>query len=103
MKNAFMEKQRKGEELVKNKVYLKNWWKESQPNLTVNGIHKTHTSYDSYTIKQNEVLMFKSIYRGFVVLEVSKLLLYETFYDIFQPFFGEKNIQLHYMDTDFSY
>ena len=26
--------------------------------------------------------------------------MYETYYDILQPYFGEKNIQLHYIDTD---
>ena len=44
--------------------------------------------------------MDKPIYWGFFVLELSKLLIYETFYDILQPFFGQQNIQLHYMDTD---
>ena len=36
----------------------------------------------------------------FGVLELSKLLTYETYYDILQPYFGRENIQLHYMDTD---
>ena len=31
---------------------------------------------------------------------MSKLLSYETYYDILQPYFGKENIQLHYMDTD---
>ena len=44
--------------------------------------------------------MDKPIYLGFTVLELSKLLMYETFYDILQPYFGQENIQLHYMDTD---
>ena len=26
--------------------------------------------------------------------------MYETYYDILQPYFGQENIQLHYMDTD---
>ena len=33
-------------------------------------------------------------------LELSKLHMYETYYDVLQPYFGEENIQLHYMDTD---
>ena len=37
---------------------------------------------------------------GFTVLELSKLLMYETYYDILQPYFGQEKIQLHYMDTD---
>ena len=49
---------------------------------------------------KNEVLMDKPIYLGFAVLELSKLHLYETYYDKLQPFFGMENIQLHCMDTD---
>ena len=37
---------------------------------------------------------------GFTVLELSKLLMYETYYDTLQPYFGQENLQLHYMDTD---
>ena len=33
-------------------------------------------------------------------MEFSKILQYETYYDEFQPYFEEKNIQTHYMDTD---
>ena len=71
-----------------------------QSKLTFNGIHKSHENCDSYTIKQNEVLMDKPIYLGFSVLELSKLLFYGTYYDKLQPYFGSENIQLHYMDTD---
>ena len=56
--------------------------------------------YDSYIFKQNEVLMDKPIYLGFSVLELSKLLMYETYYDKLQPYFGLEILQLHYMDTD---
>ena len=44
--------------------------------------------------------MDKPIYLGFIVLELSKLLMYETYYDKLQPYFGQENIQLHYMDFD---
>ena len=44
--------------------------------------------------------MDKPIHPGFAVLELSKLLLYETYYDTFQPYFGEKNTHLHFMDKD---
>ena len=44
--------------------------------------------------------MDKPIYLGFSVLELSILLMYETYYDKLQPCFGQKNIQLLYMDTD---
>ena len=73
---------------------------KQQSKLTFNGIHKSYENCDSYTHKQNEVLMNKPIYLGFSVLELSKLHMYETYYDILQPYFGQENIQLHYIDTD---
>ena len=65
-----------------------------QSKLTFNGIHKSYETCDSYTFKQNEVLMVKPMYLGFTVLELSKLLMYETYYDILQPYFGQENIQI---------
>ena len=73
---------------------------KQQSKLTFNGIHKSYENCDSYTFKQNEVLMDKPIYLGFSVLELSKLHMYETYYDILQPYFGQENIQLHYMVCD---
>ena len=32
--------------------------------------------------------------------ELSKLLMYETYYEKIQPYFGQENLQLHYTDTD---
>ena len=73
---------------------------KQQSKLNFNGIHKIYEDYESYTFEQNEVLMDKPIYLGFSVLEFSKLLMYETYYDKLQPYFGQENIHLHYMDTD---
>ena len=56
-----------------------------QSKLTFNGIHRSCEIYDSYTFKQNEVHIYKLIYLGFSVLELSKLLMYETYYDNLQP------------------
>ena len=50
--------------------------------------------------KKNEVVMDKAIYVGFSILELSKLHMYETYYDTLQPYFGQENLQLHYIDTD---
>ena len=73
---------------------------KQQSKLTFDGIHKSYENFDSYTFKQNEVLMDKPIYLGFAVLELSKLHMYETYYDKLQPYFRQENIQLHYIDTD---
>ena len=73
---------------------------KQQSKLTFNGIHKSYENYDSYTFKQNEVLFDKLLYLGFSVLELSKLHMYSTYYDKLEPYFGEENLQLHYMDTN---
>ena len=73
---------------------------KQQPKLTFYGIHKSYENGESYTFKQNEVLMDKPIYLGFAILELSKLHMYDTFYDKLQPYFGLENLQLHYMDCD---
>ena len=73
---------------------------QQQSKLPSNGIHKSYENCNSYTFKHNEVLMDKPIYLGFSVLESSKLLMYETYYDKLQPYFGKNKLQLHYMDTD---
>ena len=45
--------------------------------------------------------MDKPIYIGFDILESSKLHMYESYYYYrLQPFFGQENIQLHFIDTD---
>ena len=71
-----------------------------QSKLTFNGIQKSHENYDSYTFKQNQVVMDIAIYVGFSILELNKLHMYETYYDTLQPYFGQENLQLHYIDTD---
>ena len=62
---------------------------KQQPKLPFNGMHKSCENYDSYTFKQNEVFMDKPIYLGFSVLELSKLFMYEIYYDKLQPYFAE--------------
>ena len=44
--------------------------------------------------------MDKAIYVAFAILELSKLHMYEIYYDKIQPYFGQDNLQLHYIDTD---
>ena len=63
---------------LKIKFVKKDGYREiikQQSKLTFNGIHKSYENCDSYTHKENEVLMDKPIYLGFSVLEFSKLLM----------------------------
>ena len=62
-------------------------WKiiEQQSKLTFNGIPKSYENRNSFTFKQNEVVLDKAIYVGFAILEWSKLHMYETYYDKLQP------------------
>ena len=71
-----------------------------QSKLTFNRIHKSNEKCDSYTFKQNEVLLDKPIYLSFAVLELSQLHMYEIYYDKLQPYFRQEKIQLRYIDTD---
>ena len=59
-----------------------------QKKLTFNGICKSSSNCDSYLEKEHEILMDKPIYLGFALLELSKLHMYETYYDNLQPYFG---------------
>ena len=75
-------------ENVRNRVKIKFIKKDNyreiikqQSKMTFNGIHKSYENCDSYTFKQNEVLMDKPIYLEFTVLELSNLLMYETYFD----------------------
>ena len=94
-------------ENVRNRLginfFRKDEYKEitkHQSKLTYNGIQKSYENCDSYVLNKNEVLMDKPIYLGFAVLELSKLHMYETYYDKLRPYFGQENIQLPYIDTD---
>ena len=71
-----------------------------QSRLDFDGIHKSYQDCDSYTFKSNIVKMEKPIYLGFTILELSKLLMYETYYYKLQKYFGIDGIQIHYQDTD---
>ena len=74
--------------------------RKQQSKLTFDSIHKSYENCDSYLFEVNEVTMDKPIYLGFAILELTKLHMYETYYDKLQPYFRQENIQLHYIDTD---
>ena len=50
-------------------------------------------------MKKTVIVMNKPIYLGQVILDISKTLMYEFWYDYIKPKYNE-NVQLCYMDTD---
>ena len=50
-------------------------------------------------MKKTEILMNKPIQLGLSILELSKVLMHEIWYDFVKPKYGEK-VKLCYMDTD---
>ena len=73
---------------------------KQQSKLTFKDIQKSYENFDSYTFKQNQIVLYKATNVGFAILELSELHMYETYYDTLQPYFGQENLQLHYVDTD---
>ena len=50
-------------------------------------------------MKKTKVKMNKPVYLGLSILEISKTLMYEFWYDYMKPKYGN-NVKLYYMDTD---
>ena len=69
----------------------------SEPNYhTINLISENLSIIE---MRKTKVKMNKPIYLGLSILEISKLLMYEFWYDYMKPKYGE-NVKLCYMDTD---
>ena len=50
-------------------------------------------------MKRTKVKINKPIYLGLSILEISKLLMHEFWYDYMKPKYDD-NVNLYYMDTD---
>ena len=50
-------------------------------------------------MKKTKVKMNKPVYLGFLILEISKTLMYEFWYDYMKPKYAD-NVKLCYLDTD---
>lgn len=51
-------------------------------------------------LSSESVIIDKPYYIGFSILEISKFIMYDFFYNILRPFFGDKGVTLLYSDTD---
>ena len=70
-----------------------------QSKLSFKGIVDHYSKFSVYKFDKEKTVFDKPIYLGFTVLELSKLLMYEFYYNKLQPYWQNK-IHLHYMDTD---
>ena len=70
-----------------------------QSKLSFKGIMYHYSKFSVYKFDKEKTVFDKPIYLGFTVLELSKLLMYEFYYNKLQPYWQNK-IHLHYMDTD---
>ena len=69
----------------------------SEPNYHM--INSISENLSIIEMKRTKVKMNKPIYLGLPILEISKLLMYEFWYDYMKPKYGD-NVKLCYMDTD---
>ena len=70
-----------------------------QSKLSFKGIVDHYSKFSVYKFDKEKTVFDKPIYLGFTLLELSKLLMYEFYYNKLQPYW-KQSIQLHYMDTD---
>ena len=59
-----------------------------------------YEKFNTDSFNKESIHVTKPIFVGFCVFELSKLLMYDWFYDQMQPYFGEDNVELQYLDTD---
>ena len=71
-----------------------------QSKLFVDDKIAEYQKFSLYSFNKERINFTKSFYFGFSVLELSKLLMYEWYYDKRQPYSGENILKLHYLDTD---
>ena len=64
------------------------------------GIHKSYENCHSYIFWRSNVLTDKPLYLGIAIVDLSYILMYETYWDKFQPLLGQEKIQVHFIDTD---
>ena len=72
---------------------------KTQSKLSFKGINMPYSTFSLYKFDKEKTVFDKPIYLGFSVLEPSKLLMYEFYYHILQPYYN-CSVKLHYMDTD---
>ena len=60
-----------------------------QSKLSFDGLIECYDTFNMYKFKKSKITFKKPIYLGYTILELSKLLMYEYYYEKFQPFWKE--------------
>ena len=104
MNNSFYEKtveiirKRLNLDLIDNSdTHRKMNW---QSKISFDDKNAEYKKISLYSFIKESIKFTKPNCVGFSVLKLSKLLVYEWYYDKMQPYFGEDNLELHYLDTD---
>ena len=71
-----------------------------QSKVTFNGKVADYESFKLFSFNKESIVYTKPIYDGFTILDLSKLFMYEFYYEKLFNYWGE-NVKLHYMDTDY--
>ena len=70
-----------------------------QSKLSFKSFVDWYSVFSVYKFDKEKTVLDQPIYLGFTVLDLSKLLMYEFYYNTLEPHWQNK-VQLHYMDTD---
>ena len=70
-----------------------------QSKLSFKSFVDWYSVFSVYKFDEEKTVLDQPIYLGFTVLDLSKLLMYEFYYNTLEPHWQNK-VQLHYMDTD---
>ena len=70
-----------------------------QCNLSFDDKIAEYEKFSLYSLKREGNELVKPIYVGFLILKISKLKLFEWYYDESLPYFVENNLQVHCIDT----
>ena len=71
-----------------------------QSKLSFDDKFAEYENFNLYSFIEETIKFTKPTFVGFCVLELSKLLMYERYYDKMQPYFDDNNLQLLCLDTD---
>ena len=70
-----------------------------QSKLSFKGLKHHYKNFSTYKYEKEQIVFDKPIYLGLTVLDLSKRLMYEFYYNTLKPVWNNK-LKLHYMDTD---